>query len=246
MNSFTFYLAILFICFEAFSAHADEIISAKLGYAIPTATGNLSATAPGIPGGTLSDTALGVERSNNITAEVALQVGDGRLSISYLPLKFKGSSTLAAPVNFNGQNFSGAIISELKADIFDVGYTYYLINMDDLPSRLQFGIETAVKHLRVDTKLTSSIASQTASTTVSIPTIGARGRIALADFIGLVGRIGYAGTRFMDIDGQLEFSPLPSLGLYAGYRYLDIKIDSSPVLMNMQFAGPYAGALFRF
>ena len=249
MHSIKFYLAVLFICFEAFSAHADEAISVKLGYASLTATGTLSATALGIPGDTLSDTTLGLKRSNNVTAEVALQLGDGRLSVGYLPLKFSGTSTLAAPVNFNGVAFSGAVTSELKADIFDVGYTYYLVNMDDLPSRLQLGIEASVKYIRTDTKLSTAVLSQTASATVPIPTIGVRGRVALADFVGLSGRVGYIGyngNRFMDVDAQVEFSPIPTLGIYGGYRHMDVKVDSAGVVVDAKFAGPYAGAFFRF
>jgi len=250
MHSIKFYLAILFICFEAFSAHADEAISVKLGYASLTAAGNVSATALGITGTTLSDATLGLKRSNNVTAEAALQYGDGRLSVAYLPLKFSGSSTLTAPVNFNGLLFAaGPVTSKLKADIYDIGYTYYLVNMDDLPSRLQLGIEVALKYIRADTTLASTALSQTSSATVSVPTIGARGRVALADFIGISGRVGYIGyakNRFLDVDAQIEFSPIPTLGIYGGYRYMDVKVDSSGVLIDAKFTGPYAGAFFRF
>ncbi|MDX8403151.1 MAG: hypothetical protein R8K54_01930 [Mariprofundaceae bacterium] len=240
--------AILLICFEAFSAHADEAISIKVGYASLNATGSLSATALGIPGNTLSDSTLGLDRSNNVTAEAALQLGDSRLSVSYLPLKFNGTSTLAG-VSFNGQNFTGAVTSELKADIFDVGYTYYLVNMDDLPSRFQLGIEASVKYILVDTTLSSALVTENASANIPIPTIGARGRVALADFLGISGRvgyIGYSGNRFLDADAQIEFSPIPTLGIYGGYRYLDVKVDSSGVAVDAQFAGPYVGAFFRF
>lgn len=242
--------AILLICFEAFSAHADEAISIKVGFASLSASGNLSSTALGLPGTTLSDSTLGLDRSNNVTAEAALQLGDSRLTLSYLPLKFSGRSTLAAGANFNGVTIpAGAVTSELKADIFDFGYTYYLINMDDLPSRLQLGIETSIKYIRVDTMLSGGGTSQTASANIPVPTIGARGRVALADFIGISGRVGYinySGNRFLDVDAQVEFSPLPTLGIYAGYRYLDVKVDSSGVAIDMQFSGPYAGAFFRF
>lgn len=242
--------AILLICFGAFSAHADEAISVKVGYASLTASGNLSATALGVPGTTLSDSALGLKRSNNVIAEAALQLGDSRLSVSYLPLKFSGSSSLAAGTSFNGVAIpAGAVTSELKADIFDFGYTYYLINMDDLPSRLQLGIETSIKYIRVDTMLSGGGVTQTASANIPVPTIGARGRVALADFIGISARAGYIGyndNRFLDVDAQVEFSPLPTLGIYGGYRYLDVKVDSSGVALDAQFSGPYVGAFFRF
>lgn len=237
--------AILLLCFSTAVAQADETVSIKAGYASLTATGNVSA---GPAGTVLSDTALGLDRSNNVTAELALQLGDGRLSIGYLPLKFTGTSTQAGTV-FNGQTFNGAVTSELKADLIDVGYTYYLVNMDDLPSRLQLGIEVAVKYFQVGATLTNAGGTQTASANVPLPTIGVRGRVALADFIGINGRIGYIGyngNRFMDVDAQIEFSPLPTLGVYGGYRHMDVKVDSSGVVVDAKFAGPYVGAFFRF
>lgn len=243
--------AILFICFEAFSAHADETISIKAGYATLTATGNLAVTSQGITGTNLSDSTLGLKRSNNVTAEVAIQLGDGRLTASYLPLKFSGSSTLGTAVNFNGQNFTAgtAITSELKASITDIGYTYYLVNMDDLPSRLQFGIETSLKYIQLDSSLSGGGVVANSSVNIPLPTIGLRGRVALADFIGLSGRVGYVGyngNTFTDVDAQIEFSPLPTLGIYGGYRYLDVKADSSGVVLDTQFKGPFAGLFFRF
>jgi len=243
--------AVLFIFFEVFSAHADETVAVKLGYASLTASGNLSATQLGVPGSNLSDSTLGLKRSNNVTAEIAVQLGDGRLTAAYLPLKFSGSSTLASNINFNGQSFLAAtpITSELKADLMEIAYTYYLVNMDDMPSRLQFGIETSLKYIQADATIRGGGTSQNASINVPLPTVGLRARVALADFIGLSGRVGYIGyngNNFTDIDGQVEFSPLPTLGIYGGYRYISVKVDSAGVAVDSRFSGPYAGAFFRF
>ncbi len=242
---------ILFICFEAFTAHADETVSVKVGYASLAATGSLAVTAPGVIGTNLSDATLGLKRSNNATAEIAIQLGDGRLSASYLPLKFNGSSTLATGVNFNGQNYTAgtAITSTLKASISDVAYTYYLVNMDDLPSRLQFGIEASLKYIQLDSSLSGGGVTKSSSANIPLPTIGLRGRVALADFIGVSGRVGYIGyngNTFTDVEAQIEFSPIPTLGIYGGYRYLDVKADSSGISLNAQFKGPFAGLFFRF
>ena len=243
--------AILFIFFEAFSAYADETVSIKAGYASMAATGSLSVTALGTPGTTLTDSTLGLKRSNNITAEIAIQLGDGRLSASYLPLKFSGSSTLATAANFNGRNFTAGttVTSELKASLADIGYTYYLVNMDDLPSRLQFGIEASLKFVQLNSSLTGGGVTTSSSANIPLPTVGLRGRVALADFIGLSGRMGYVGyngNTFTDIDAQIEFSPIPTLGIYGGYRYLDVKVDTAGVVLDTQFRGPFAGLFFRF
>ncbi|MDX8401396.1 MAG: hypothetical protein R8K47_02060 [Mariprofundaceae bacterium] len=139
----------------------------------------------------------------------------------------------------------------MKADILDLGYTYYLVNMDDLPSRFQLGVEAALKvvNAKASMKDLGTGTTQSASGTAPIPTIGLRARVALADFIGLVGRVGYlgyAGNKFMDADAQVEFSPLPALGIYGGWRSLQIKVDQSGVFWDTNFSGPYIGAFARF
>lgn len=250
MNTLRLCTAMLLISIFAVSAHADEIVSLKVGYASITPSGNLTANLGGIPGTTLNANSLALDKSNNVTAEVAFQLGDGRLSASYLPLKFSGASTSPGIV-FNGQTFGAGtpITSEMKLDLIDVAYTYYVINMDDLPSRFQLGIEASLKVTKATGTITSAGVTQNASANLPIPTIGLRGRVALADFVGLVGRFGYMGyngNRFSDIDAQIEFSPIPTLGIYGGYRAIDVKVDSSGFIADMRFNGPYAGAFFRF
>jgi len=247
MNTLRLSLAILLSSLFIPFAYADETVSIKVGYASITPSGNFSATGAGVPGTNFTDQSLGLGKSNNVTAEVAFQLGDGRLSASYLPLKFNGTSNVTG--NFNGQPFNGTVATELKLDVFDIAYTYYLVNMDDMPSRFQFGIEAALKSFKVDGRMSGGGATSTASATVPLPTIGIRARVALADFIGLSGRygyIGYNGNNLSDFDAQIEFSPIPTLGIYGGYRAIDINIDSSGVIVNSTFSGPFAGAFFRF
>lgn len=235
-------------------ASADEAFSMKAGYLSLNPSGQVAATTAGIAGTKVDvDRDLGMGRSNGIMVEAALQMGDSRLSATYLPLKFTGTGTLQTAVNFNGQayNLGSTVTSTFKADIYDIAYTYYLINMDDMPSRLQIGIDTSVKITKAETTLSDSTlgTTQTRSATIPIPTIGARGRVALADFVGLSGRIGYlgyAGNRFMDGEAQIEFSPIPTLGIFGGYRFIQLKVDRSGVFADLRFSGPFAGALFRF
>ncbi len=125
------------------------------------------------------------------------------------------------------------------------------MNMDDMPTRFQLGLELAVKIADASTSLTdpSSGTTASASATLPIPTLGLRTRIAFSDFIGVVGRIGYmkySDNNFLDADVQLEFSPIPMVGVFAGYRYMDVAIDESDVFVDSVFSGFYGGALVRF
>jgi hypothetical protein len=250
MRSMGFVFAIVFMCVSS-TAMADETVSVKVGYQSTAVSGQFAGNVNGV--GTHIDMKndLGFKRSDNVTAELALQLGDSRLSLGYLPLDFKGSGTLTRNITFNGQNYaaSTAVTSRVKATIYDLAYTYYLINMNDMPSRFQLGIEPAVKFIHAESSLTAANSTNQVSATVPIPTIGLRARVALADFVGVVGRVGYMGyasNRFLDVDGQVEFSPVPLLGIYAGYRKLELKADTSGVFVDMRMDGPFAGAFFRF
>ena len=247
MNTLRLCFALLLSSLFVISAQADETVSLKVGYASITPKGDFSASPNATPGTTFSDQSLGLGKSNNVTAEIAFQLGDGRLSASYLPLKFNGTSNVTG--TFNGQTFNGTVASEFKLDLIDIAYTYYLVNMDDMPSRLQFGIEASLKAVRVNGTMSGGGATQSASANIPLPTIGLRGRVALADFVGLsarAGYIGFNGNNITDFDGQIEFSPIPAMGIFGGFRYIDVNVDSSGFVVNTRFSGPYAGALVRF
>ena len=64
-----------------------------------------------------------------------------------MPIDFSGTGTLSETIIINGQEFlaSADVQSDLTIDLYDIGYTYYLLNFDDLPTRFQLGLEVAVK-----------------------------------------------------------------------------------------------------
>lgn len=234
-------------------ASADELVSFKAGYQ------NLS------PSGTVAGrrnnfgTKIDIEKdmdlgeSNGVTAEVAMQIGRSRLSFEYLPVEYSGTGQMTVDGTFNGQPFSASDIvqSAVKLSLYSVGYALYLLNFDDLPIRLQAGPEVAVRIVdaAVDFVDASSAINEHESATVGIPTVGGRARAALADYLGAVARVGYLeydGSRFLDAEAQIEFSPVPLLGVYAGYRRFSLKIDRSDLLVDIDFSGPFAGAFARF
>jgi len=243
-----------FTALVAFPAMADEVFSIKPSFISLSPEGQFEATALGITGTKMDvDQTLGLGRSNSGTVEASLHLGNFRLTGSYMPLNFSGSKPLGQTVNFNGQAFTAgtSINSKLEMDIFDIGLTYYILNFDDLPMRIQIGPELSVKAIRASVSLTGAALglSENKSATAPIPTLGLRGKVALADFLGLTFRAGgmaYAGNSFVDGEVQVEFSPIPLVGLNAGYRYVDVKVDESSVFVDASFSGPFLGAFIRF
>lgn len=247
-------VAVLVHLFVSIKAHADETVMLKAGYMMLDAKGSFGATSGGVSASRIDvDSTLKLARSKGMTVEAVLQLGDIRAGLNYFPLNFSGDGALASAVQYNGQSYAAgdSVHASLKADVYDASLTYYLVNMDELPSRLQFGVEAAVKMVHASSSLQdrTSGMSQTRTASLPIPTLGARGRVAVSDFIGLTGRagyMGYAGNHFLDSEVQFEFSPLPVAGLYAGYRMIDLKLDRAGVLLNTNVSGPFVGGFFRF
>jgi len=238
----------------ATTAKADETVMLKAGFMSLNASGHFTSSANGVTGTPVDVSGtINLKRSNNVTLEGALQWGDFRLGLNYFPLDFSGTSVLNTAVNFNGLTYNAGqtVDARLKAKVYDGSLTWYLVNMDDAPSRLQFGPEVAIKAINADVTMHNVTAgfSSTHSATIPIPTVGARARVALADFVGLTARagyLGYAGNRFLDAEAQIEFSPLPTLGIHAGYRYIDVKFDTSGLAVSTRLQGPFVGGFFRF
>jgi len=248
-------LAILaLVSLLASTAFADELVSFKAGYLSLNPDGDVAVSTADLPGTTLDlDDDLGMDDSEDYFLEAALQLGSFRLFAAYLPINFSGDGVLTENINFNGETFvtGSRVESEVDIDIYEAGLAWFLVNLDDLPVRVQLGPEVSVKYIDTHVELQNRDLGLTESDDfgVPLPTVGVRGRLAVADLLGVVGRVGYAeysDNSFMDVDAQVEFSPLPLVGLFAGYRYLDIDVDENDVLIDATFAGPYAGALVRF
>lgn len=242
------------LSFIASPALADEIFSLKTGYLTLNPSGEVAVSADGLTGTVLDvDDDLAIDDSDDYFLEAALQLGSFRLFAAYLPISFSGDGVLTRDINFNGETFvlGSRVESEVTIDIYEAGLAWFVINVDDAPVRIQFGPEVAVKYIdaRVELQENTFGLNESESVGVPVPTLGARARVSIADYLGVVGRIGYmqyGGSSFLDVDAQVELSPIPMVGIFAGYRYLDIDVDDNDVLIDATFSGPYAGVLFRF
>jgi outer membrane protein len=242
-----------FVCgFCLAPASADEVFSLKAGYIQLNADGQFSVTADGLTGTVIDvDDDLRLDDSEEIFFDAGLQLGSFRFSLSYLPVSSSGSAQLNKDIDFNGQTFpvNAQINSDLDIDIYEAGVAWYLVNFDDLPARIQLGPELAVKYIDASVAIADSSTSTSDSVQIPLPTVGLRGRIAFADFVGITARgnyMSYNNNSLLDVDAQVELSPIPLVGVYLGYRYLDVDFDEDDVVIDVTFDGPYAGALFRF
>lgn len=231
---------------------ADELFSFKASYQTLNPEGDFAVSGDGLSGSSVDmDDDLDFDDSDDYYMEAAVQLGAFRLFAAYQPIGFSGEGLLPTEIRFDGQTFAQNtyVSSDVDLDVYEAGLAWHLINFDDLPVRLQLGPELAIKYINAEVDMRSGAIEESASVDVPLPTIGLRGRVAVADFLGVVGRAGYmeySGNAFLDVDAQVEFSPVPLVGLFVGYRYLDIDIDEDDVMIDAGFDGPYAGAMIRF
>lgn len=246
------------VALAAVPAFADEMVSLKAGYQLLSPSGTFAVSGSNLAGSSIDlENDLGFDDSKNLTAEAALQFGNLRLAAGYLPIKFSGLGQLDREITFNGQTYAANVqtSSDVDVKLYEGSIGYHVINFDDIPVRLQITPELSVKVLDANLSLTgtesgtSTRIHEEKSATVPFPTLGARVRVGLADYLAVVGRVGYIKYRndsFLDADGQVEFSPLPLVGVYGGYRYFDTKVDESDINLDAHFSGPYVGAFVRF
>lgn len=246
-------LVLFLLCVS--NAVAAENLAVKLGYQLLSPEGSLAGTVNGVGQQLDVDDDLNLDDSEGFTGEIALHWGRSRLAFNYLDFGFSGTGTLTAAGEFNGQPFSvdDRVDTDLNINLYDFSYTFNLINLTDLPARFQLGPEVAVKVVDIDLRLRfddrTQVFSETEAVTVPIPTIGARARVALADFVGLVGRISYLEideNYFLDAEAQLEFSPVPLVGIYLGARLFEVQVEEDDIYVETEFSGPYGGLLVRF
>jgi len=245
---------VLTLLLVAGSAWADEIVAFKAGYLSLNPDGIFAVDSGGIPGTKIDfDDDLNFDDSEELYAEIALNLGQFRLAAGYLPINFSGTGNLNQTLIFNGKPFlvNSEVSSSVDMDIYDLGLTWNILNIDDLPVRVQLGPELSVKVVDANVSMVDHTTglSESDSLIAPVPTIGARARIGLADWVALVGRVGYMeydGNSYLDVDGQIEFSPLPMVGIFAGYRYLDLEVDESDVFVDATLDGLYAGVFARF
>jgi hypothetical protein len=256
MTSLKALLPLLVLCCLVWPAcaAADELFSLKAGVLQLSPEGDFSVGTDSQPGTRVDvDNDLGFDDNEDFYLEAAMQLGTFRFFAAYMPISFSGAGDLEQDVHFNGETFyaESRVESKMDLDIYEAGLAWYTINVDDLPIRLQLGPEVAMKYIDAYLEMGSDSNGlrESESVSVALPTLGLRGRLALSDFFGVIGRAGYMeyeDSSCLDIEAQVEFSPVTLVGIFGGFRYLDIEADESDVFIDAKFAGPYVGALIRY
>ncbi|MFO7766146.1 MAG: hypothetical protein R6V33_06920, partial [Pelovirga sp.] len=85
---------LLFLFTLSSTVFADELLSFKAGYQLLSPKGSIAGTVNGVGQEIDVRRDLDLDDSGGLTGEIALQLGNSRLALNYLPISFSGTGTL--------------------------------------------------------------------------------------------------------------------------------------------------------
>jgi outer membrane protein len=172
------------------------------------------------------------------------------LKLNYTPLKFDGSGVTDRSFTFNGETFNASTQVDSKAEFNQLDVILFYNLLDTVVS-VDAGLN--IKVLDGSVKATERVggASEDIDFTAPIPMLYGNVGFDVPTTnvkLGLEGSaIGYSGHRLTDFKASVRYTFIGVLGLEAGYRALNIKIDDlKDVSADIKVKGPYLGVAARF
>jgi hypothetical protein len=240
-----FCCSLFLVFFWAMPAVAFEI-GARAYYWFPTLKTNIKADGAGLVGTDLNlKDNLGVGNEAFPSIEAFGGLGDHHLSLTYTPISYSGSTTLSAPITFNGQVFAAGsrVETDLDLRMLDLEYRYTFLDVENFLAG--FSLDAIGKIKYIDGKAKISAPGKEASDTVRLPLpmvgLGAHVGILL-DILEARARvtgIGYSNNYLLEAVADLSWTPFPFLDIHGGYKVIRIRIDRKDLFLDSQFTGPY-------
>ncbi len=222
-------------------------------YWFPDLRGDLQVDSSGIVGTKvdLRDD-LGIDNEAYPWVDVFAGIGKHHLTFSYYEADFKGSQRLTDRIVFNGEvyNINELVDSKIDYKAYDLMYQYDLVDWENILAGFSLGIVGRVKYIEGNVAIASASQAAREEFSAPIPLLGANFHMGLLANL-LEARVLLTGMGYSDgncIDGQAEVSltPLPFIGINAGYRLFYLNADIDDIKFDFGTAGPYVGLTISF
>ena len=245
-------LTFLLVLCAAPAAQAFEI-GAKGYYWYPKATGTLQ-----VGTFTNSGTEMDLENDLDITEEgvpggtLFLKTGKHNLSVSYFQLNFESDVTLGRNIVFAGTQFNQGTKAraEMVWGMADLEYGYDVADIQAFLAGATVTLFGRLRFLDAKNKLEGGGNVKENTTQPALPMVGLSARLnVIADLVSAeakVAGITYAGNVILDGTAEVAITPLPFLGIHAGWRYMDLDLDFDETVNDVTFSGPYGYLSFSF
>ncbi len=199
--------------------------------------------------------ALGVGNQAFWSGEVYGGIGKHHMSAMYTPIKISADTTLTAPINFGGTNFTANTAVNYNLDFYmmDVKYLYDVINMENILAGFSVGPMVQVKYVSGSAEMKSpAIPGQDVKQSFSapIPMVGIGAHIGLIANIlearAQVTGMGYSSSYVIEAMADISVTPFPFVDIHGGYKYIGLKMDRSDYYMDATFSGPFVALTVGF
>jgi len=169
------------------------------------------------------------------------------------PMKFEGDGSKSVPFTFGGTTYAGTLPfhSKLELNHYDLALYYGIpflktVTMDVL--NIELGVNGRLIDMEAEVSQTG-LSTESKSVTYVIPMVYAGVQIRPVDWLALEGEargISYSGNQYYDLIGRGKIIFLDHLFAAGGYRYEKLKIDTSDIKGDMEFAGPFGEVGIQF
>jgi len=181
------------------------------------------------------------------SVEVFGGLGKHHLGLTYTPISYSGSTTLATKIDFNGQTFAAGtnVDSDLKLRMLDLEYRFTALNMENILAGFSLDAIGQLKYIDGEAKIAAPATGMQGKHTIQlpIPMVGVGAHVGLLLNIlearAKITGISYSGNYLYEALADISWTPFPLLDIHAGYKVIRVHLDRDNFFMNAEFSGPY-------
>ncbi len=175
--------------------------------------------------------------------------------LSATPMRFDATGSKNAGFQFGDVKTFQANVpftSSLRLDHYDLTLFYgipFIETVTNEKLRVDLGLNARVIDLKAEINQSQSGLKESKSTFVPVPMVFAALQIKPIEKISINGElkaIAYGSSRYYDVLGSVRVPVFKVIFIGAGYKYQNIRIDSSDVKTDLEFSGPVAEAGVEF
>jgi opacity protein-like surface antigen len=183
-----------------------------------------------------------------------------RLRFGYWSYGSSATKTVSQSVTFDNKTYaaSASLSSKLDLDTYDIAYEYDFIRDKQFMLSLivdikVFSLDVALSGVATDLSTNiSQTQSYSESATAGLPLLGLGAKFAPVKELPLALSLDAAGMtigskgNYIDAEFAIEYDFTKNIGLEAGYKYENLKVDASDLEAKLGFNGPFAGIVVKF
>ncbi len=195
---------------------------------------------------------LGLDSERELLWSAALDLGEHRIGVEYLPLSFGGSKSITRGFTFQGTPFPTGedVSSDFDLDTWVFKWDYALSKEKRTADAFRVGVGAWWWNLDLEVKGQPSGASESREWSRIYPGVHLQQTMELADgarleIYGALAANSYH-RRLYDLGADLTYAVSDAIGLGVGYRWMIWDFNETNNDGDFDFSGPLANLTVRF